>query len=204
MTTTSDLDEPIDGRTARAVRTKDAIVAACIDLIDEGDLRPTGPRIADRAGVSVRSIFQHFDDLDALFSAVGEQVVARIADLVVPIDPAEPLDRRIEAFVAQRTEVLESLTPVLRAALVQAAGSSVIRRQFENGHRFLRAQVGGVFGPELATSPDGEELQQALVVALSWPSWDLLRGAQGLSVGEARTVVGWMVRGALAAGGAPS
>ena len=30
MTTTSDLDEPIDGRTARAVRTKDAIVAACI------------------------------------------------------------------------------------------------------------------------------------------------------------------------------
>lgn len=199
MTTASHLDEPIDGRTARAVRTKDAIVAACIDLIDEGDLRPTGPRIAERAGVSVRSIFQHFDDLDALFSAVGEHVVLRISDLVTTIDPADPLDRRIEAMVDQRTQVLEALTPILRAALVHAAGSVVIRQQFEDGHAFFRAQVARTFERELATSPDAEELRQALVALLSWPTWDVLRGAQGLEPAEARRVVGWMVRSALSA-----
>lgn len=188
MATTSDVVEPIDGRTARAVRTKDAIVDACLGLIDEGDLRPTGPRIAERAGVSVRSIFQHFDDLDALFGAVGEKVVVRIAGLLTPIEADWPLERRIEAFVEQRAQVLEAITPVLRAALVFAASSPVIRQQFDDGHRFMVAQVEQVFAAELAAAPAPAVLRDALVVALSWPAWDLLRGAQAGSVDHARAV----------------
>lgn len=195
---TTDLDEPIDGRTARAVRTKDAIVEACLGLIDEGDLRPTGPRIAERAGVSVRSIFQHFDDLDALFAAVGQRVVVRIGGLIAHIDPSTPLHDRIDAFVHQRAAVLESITPVMRAALVHAASSEVIRGQFEQGHDFMRAQVGEVFGPELEAAPDGEAVLHALVVAVSWTTWDLLRGAQEQSVAQARAVVTLMVRSLLA------
>ncbi|WP_421120485.1 TetR/AcrR family transcriptional regulator [Aquihabitans daechungensis] len=203
MPTDTHVDEPIDGRTARAVRTKDAIVDATLALIDEGDLRPTGPRIAERAGVSVRSIFQHFDDLDALFSAVGLRVVDRIAGLIKPVDPAGPLDQRTAAFLEQRTSVLESLTPVLRAALVHAASSTVIRGQFENGHQFFVAQVDQVFAQEIAAAgAGGPTLRDGLVVALSWPSWDMLRGPQGRSVDEAREVAEMMVRALLAS--APS
>ncbi len=199
MPTDTHVEEPIDGRTARAVRTKDAIVDATLALIDEGDLRPTGPRIAERAGVSVRSIFQHFDDLDALFSAVGLRVVDRIAGLIRPIDTSDPLDQRTSAFLEQRTSVLESLTPVLRAALVHAASSTVIRGQFEDGHEFFVAQVEQVFAPEIAgAGARGTTLRDGLVVALSWPSWDLLRGPQGRSVDEARTVTEAMVRALLA------
>jgi AcrR family transcriptional regulator len=199
MPTDTHVDEPIDGRTARAVRTKDAIVDATLALIDEGDLRPTGPRIAERAGVSVRSIFQHFDDLDALFSAVGERVVVRIAGLITPIDSSAPLAERTSAFLDQRATVVESLTPVLRAALVHAASSTVIRGQFENGHQFLVAQIEETFAPEIAAAGShGTVLRDGLVVALSWPSWDLLRGAQGLSVAEAREVAATIVRSLLA------
>jgi AcrR family transcriptional regulator len=198
-TDTHVLEEPIDGRTARAVRTKDAIVDATLALIDEGDLRPTGPRIAARAGVSVRSIFQHFDDLDALFSAVGERVAMRIAGLIRPIDGTAPLSERTQAFLEQRSTVVESLTPVLRAALVHAASSTVIRGQFEDGHQFLVAQIEEVFAPEIAAAGDrGAALRDGLVVALSWPAWDLLRGAQGRSVEQAREATGSMVRALLA------
>lgn len=197
MSTTSDLTEPMDGRTARAVRTRDAIVDSCLALIDEGDLRPTGPRIADRAGVSVRSIFQHFDDLDALFAAVGAKVAVRIAGLLTHIDPGWERERRIVAFVTQRTEVLETLTPVLRAALVHAAGSPVIRSQFDDGHRFLVEQVEQVFAAELVGSPDAAALRDSLVVVLSWPAWDLLRGAQGRSTAEAAAVVERLLRAVL-------
>ena len=204
MPTDTDVEEPIDGRTARAVRTKDAIVDATLALIDEGDLRPTGPRIAERAGVSVRSIFQHFDDLDALFSAVGERVVIRITALIQPIDPAQPLPERTEAFLVQRAMVMESLTPVLRAALVHAASSTVIRSQFENGHQFLVAQIDEVFAPEIAAAGGhGPVLRDGLVVALSWSSWDLLRGAQGRSVDEARQVAAAIVGALLADAGRP-
>src|SRR3546814_6231042 len=67
----ADLAAPVDGRTLRAMRTREAIFDATFSLIDEGDLRPTAPRVAERAGVSVRSVFQHFDDLESLHAEIG-------------------------------------------------------------------------------------------------------------------------------------
>ena len=199
MAIETEIEQHIDGRTARAVRTRLAIVDACLDLIDEGDLRPTGPRIAERAGVSVRSVFQHFDDLDALFLAVGERVVTRIAAMIHRIDPAAPLDQRAGELVAQRSDVLEALSPVLRAALLQAASSEVIFDQFQAGQEFMVAQIEEVFAPELAGSARPGPLRDALVVAMSWTTWDQLRVPLGRSIDEARDTVAWMVRSALEA-----
>src|SRR5918999_531322 len=82
----------VDGRTARAVRTRNAIVDATIALVEEGDLRPTAPRVAERAEVSVRSVFQHFDDLDSLYAAVAERLYQRVRGLVsADLDQSLPL-----------------------------------------------------------------------------------------------------------------
>ena len=61
-----------DGRTARAERTREKVVDAVLELLDGGDVRPTAERIAKRAGVSERTVFQHFADREALFGAVGD------------------------------------------------------------------------------------------------------------------------------------
>src|SRR5882724_5758839 len=42
--------EPADGRAARSHRSRRAIVNALRELHAEGDLRPTAPRVAERAG----------------------------------------------------------------------------------------------------------------------------------------------------------
>ncbi len=60
---------------------------ATIGLLEDGDLRPTAPRVAERASVSVRSVFQHFDDLETLHAAVAERLVERVAVLVLPVAP---------------------------------------------------------------------------------------------------------------------
>ncbi|HEY4377791.1 MAG TPA: TetR/AcrR family transcriptional regulator, partial [Acidimicrobiales bacterium] len=183
-------DDPVDGRTARGLRTRDAIVDACIGLIDEGDLKPTAPRIAARAGVSVRSVFQHFSDLETLFAAVGARVVERLAGLVVPIDPALDLDARVEALVRQRALLLEVITPIRRAALVHAADSREINRMFQAGHDFIRGEVAGVFAPELAAAgPVASDLLDALDVALAWSTWETLRALDHRSEEEARRVL---------------
>lgn len=179
MTTTPQLaadTEPLDGRTARAVRTRVGLVDATIALVEEGDLRPTAPRIAEQAGVSVRSVFQHFDDLETLFSAVGARVVERLAALIAPIDATEALEVRIAAFAHQRGKVLESVTPINRAAILQLPTSATIERQFRTGHAFLSAQVEEVFAPELdAAGARRHDLLAALVMASSWASWNLHR-----------------------------
>ncbi len=202
MPTTSQLDEPtpaatdqpVDGRTARAVRTRDALVDATIALVEEGDLRPTAPRIAEQAGVSVRSVFQHFDDLETLFSAVGARMVERLAELVRPIDQQAPLPRRIAEFVGQRCRVHEAVTPINRAAIIHAPGSDTISRQFQQGHAFGAAHLAEVFAAELdAAGPRRAALSDALLVVCSWTTWNLLRTLEGRSVEAATDAVRSMV-----------
>lgn len=196
-------DATIDGRTLRSLRTREAIVDATIALLEEGDLRPTAPRVAERAGVSVRSIFQHFEDLERLHAAVAERLVERVAVLVVPIPPSLPLGDRIERFVRQRSELLEAVTPIRRAADVHGPFSQEITARLRDGHAFLREEVASTFGPELhqVRAEERELLLDGLDAALSWPTWEALRQGQDRDMDHARRVLMRMAGALLAAGG---
>lgn len=196
-------DTTIDGRTLRSMRTREAIVDATIALLEQGDLRPTAPRVAERARVSVRSIFQHFEDLERLHAAVAERLVERVAVLVVPIPPSLPLGDRIERFVRQRSELLEAVTPIRRAADVHGPFSREITSRLRDGHAFLREEVASTFGPELdrASATDREVMLDALDAALSWPTWEGLRRGQGRDMDHSRQVLMRMASAVLAAAG---
>jgi TetR/AcrR family transcriptional regulator of autoinduction and epiphytic fitness len=154
------------------MRTREAIVDATIGLLDEGDLRPTAPRVAERADVSVRSVFQHFDDLETLHAAVAERLVERVAVLVVPVPADLPLETRLDRFVHQRALLLEAVTPIRRAADVHGPFSSEITARLRDGQAFLREELVRTFGPELGTDTDRLD---CLDVALSWGTWETLR-----------------------------
>ena len=181
----------VDGRTARAMRTREAIVDAAIALVEEGDIRPTAPRIADRAEVSVRSVFQHFDDLESLYAAVAERLLERVAELVSSVDPTAPLAVRIERFVTQRARLLEAITPIRRAANVHAPFSVEITGRLRSGHEFFTSEVEQAFAPELdrLEEPERGELLDALVVTVSWSSWETLRTLDGSTQARARRVL---------------
>jgi TetR/AcrR family transcriptional regulator, regulator of autoinduction and epiphytic fitness len=191
---------PADGRVARALRTREAIVDACIALVEEGDLRPTAPRIADRAGVSVRSVFQHFDDLPSLHIAVTESIAERMAALVAPIDAALPLDGRIARFVEQRSNLLEAMMPFRVAAGVHGPFAPEIRRAMRAGSAFLRAEVERVFAPELSRVPvtDRAEVTEALATASSGATWETLRTELDDDPARGRVVLARLVRAVLA------
>jgi AcrR family transcriptional regulator len=185
----------IDGRTARALRTREAIVDASIALVDEGDLRPTAPRIAERAGVSVRSVFQHFDDLEGLYAAVADRLIERLGHLNVTVDPAQPLAHRLPDVVRQRSVLLEAITPIRRAAAVHAPFSNEIRQRLQSGHDLLRHDIERLFAAELEAREPQERalLLDSLDTVLSWPSWDNLRALNGRTVEEAIVVIESMV-----------
>ena len=182
---------PTDGRTARAARTRDAIVEATVALVEEGDVRPTAPRIAERAGVSVRSVFQHFDDLPALHTAVVQRVVERLAVLVVPADAARPLADRIDAFAHNRAALLEAVTPFRRAAAVHSPFAPELREAVAQGSAFLRQEVEVAFAPEIEAAAPGDRrrLVDTLAAATSWGVWDGLRADAGDTPEQARVVL---------------
>lgn len=194
---------PVDGRTARAMRTRQAIVDACIALVEEGDLKPTAPRIAERAAVSVRSVFQHFDDLEGLFAAVGDRVLERLVGLVVSVETSIDLDRRLAIVARQRAALLEAVTPIRRATALVAWSSPEVRSRLAAGHQFLRSEVGSAFAPEIdrARRSDGDdaaaELLDALDVACSWSTWEQMRSQLGLDHDAAVAVLERLLAGLL-------
>jgi AcrR family transcriptional regulator len=187
---TTDPTAVIDGRTLRSLRTREAIVDATIGLLEEGDLRPTAPRVAARAGVSVRSVFQHFDDLETLHASVAERLVERVAVLVVPVLPDLPRADRLDRFVHQRALLLEAVTPIRRAADVHGPFSTEITARLRDGQAFLRDEVVRTFAPELdAAGDDRLDLLDSLDVALSWSTWEGIRAGIGRDQSTAERVM---------------
>jgi TetR/AcrR family transcriptional regulator of autoinduction and epiphytic fitness len=182
------------------LRTREAIVDACIAMIEQGDLRPTAPRLAERAGVSVRSVFQHFDDLPSLHIAVAQRVAERMAALLVPPDTSLPLDRRLDRFVEQRGALLEAATPYRRAAQVHGPFSPEIRRAITMAEFYLASEVEATFAPELdgVEAAERAELVKALAIAASWAPWDVLRVEHQVSPEGARAVMARTLRALLA------
>jgi TetR/AcrR family transcriptional regulator of autoinduction and epiphytic fitness len=179
----------IDGRTLRSMRTREAIVDATISLLELGDLRPTAPRVAEAAGVSVRSIFQHFDDLETLHAAVAERLVQRVSMLLVAVAPDVPLDERLETFVHLRALLLEAVTPIRRAADVHGPFSKEITARLRDGQAYLRAEVERTFAPELDAADDRGQVLDALDGALSWRSWEGLRAGLDRDLAQAEAVL---------------
>jgi TetR/AcrR family transcriptional regulator of autoinduction and epiphytic fitness len=177
-----------DGRTVRAERTRQALVDALIALLDEGDVRPTAERIAERAGVSERSVFQHFPGRESLFEAVARQQYERVMPTLRPVDASLPLSERIDALVDQRARLYELIKGVRRGALLLEAESNAVAGWLATARNAKAAEVERVFRRELERTPQRERgaLRAALVSAAAWTAWEGYRFHQGLGVERAR------------------
>ncbi|MEA2362174.1 MAG: TetR/AcrR family transcriptional regulator, regulator of autoinduction and epiphytic fitness [Thermoleophilaceae bacterium] len=186
--------EQRDGRTVRAERTRQALVDSLLGLLDEGLLTPTAAAIAARAGVSERSVFQHFPDREGLFEAVAREQYERVVPTLRPIDSSMPLPDRIDQFVQQRARLYELIGGVRRAALLIEHESSSVAGWLVTARQAKAAEAERVFRRELDAIPadEREPLRAALIALCSWAAWDGWRTHQRLSVARSR--------GALAAG----
>lgn len=189
-----------DGRSARSRRTRDAVVEALLGLIDEGDPKPGAQRVAERAGVSTRTVFAHFTSLDDLYRAGAERATATVLSLLTPIDLDRPLPERIDALCTQRARVNEQIGPIRRAAALQAPFSPTLTDIRDKARQASHAQLDRVLGPELdhLDPPARRRRLVALDVALCGEAWDQLRRGHGLPADEAVLVLRETVRSLVA------
>ena len=186
--------DALDGRLARSARTRRAIVDALRSLHHEGDLLPTAPRVAERAGVSVRTVWQHFDDVETLFVEAGRRDLEIAMTFLAFIDPGLPLATRIEKLVDQRSLMYEEMAPVWRAARLKAPFSPAIRATRDRMVRLGRRQLERVFADVLAAADASNALLAALETATGWAAWECLRAELDLDVPAARAATELTVR----------
>jgi TetR/AcrR family transcriptional regulator of autoinduction and epiphytic fitness len=185
----------VDGRTARSERTRSAIVDAHLELIRDGDLRPTADRIAKQAGVSLRALWSHFADMEALFTASGRRVLELRAAGHRPVPPGLPLTERIAAYSAQQASLLEEIGPTAKAAALKEPFSDVLQRYRKLHVARTRDELAALFAAEL--DGDAERLN-ALIAVSMWPTWSTWRETMGLSPEAARSALARTIAALLA------
>ena len=201
MTPEADARAEVDGRRARGERSRAAIVDAALQLLVEGDDLPSSVMVAERAGVTQRTLFRHFDSVDDLMAeAVGHQ--SRIvASYLRPLDASGTLDERIDRLVEVRTALFRRIAAVRRRALRLQVRHPVVAKGLWAAQQGQREQVARLFAEELAELP--ARALDALDLVTSWEAWDRLEGGQGLDDDATAEVLRTLVRGVLANGSRP-
>ena len=181
-----------DGRRARREQNRAAVLDALAELYGEGVYEPSAAQIAERAGLSSRSLFRYFDDVDDLNLATIDQQLARARPLLaVDARPEDPPGTKVERLVDARLRLYESIAPAARAARIGAWRHPVLARQVTSSRSHLRHQIERLFAPELTAM--GTERATAAVatteVLCSFEGSELLCVDQGLTRSQAAAAI---------------
>ncbi len=179
-----DVDADGDGRRARRERNRLAVVDAMLTLYASGNLDPSSDQIAERAGLSPRSLFRYFDDIDDLVRVA----VARHHDRVAPLaaldtTTAAPLDERVQRLVEQRLRLFGAIASVGTVARVRAPFQPLIAAELATARGFWREQLRQLFAPELRAlgKATAAHVVASIDVLTSYESVQLLRDDQHLT-----------------------
>jgi TetR/AcrR family transcriptional regulator, regulator of autoinduction and epiphytic fitness len=174
----------IDGRTARRNRNRDAVLDAMITLTRESHDEPPVELIAERAGVSYRSVYRYFEDRNELMLAA----IGRVMGEVWPIFDIEQLgegelDERIERFITSRLAAYGELAPLTRLAVRRSITEPAVMAEFDNVRSFLQGQLQTQFAPELdhLESSDRDLVVAALDVVFQFEALEFLSRYEGMT-----------------------
>ena len=179
-----------DGRRLRSERTRQYIIEAYLSLLSESTRVPTSAQIAERAGYSVRSLFERFPDLLTLSLAAADFAFAQANAQAVIRDAGADRQTRIRSQVETRGGTCERWLPLWRALSVNQHMSPELKQRL----RFMRDAVVRrlelMYRPELATlaEVDRRRLLIALEALTDFECWARTRFEHGMSIGEACAV----------------
>jgi AcrR family transcriptional regulator len=179
----------VDGRRLRSERTKQAIIEAYLELLRESPLIPTAAQIAQRAGISVRSVFERFNDLNALSLATADFAIAQAQAESAARDVHADRAARIRSHVHTRAIACEKWLPLWRVLVTTQQELSELRQRVTLARLGNVARMRLMYGPELELLPERERerLLMVLGTVVSFESWDQMRHGYRLSIEECET-----------------
>ncbi len=175
----------VDGRRARRDRNRNLALDCAIEMFSEESLVPSIEDVAQRSGLSLRSLYRYFEDADALVHAAIERSLASDNPFAhIPAIGEGPLSERIEVFVDVRVRLYLMFEASFRATIHHASRNPPILEALEATRRRLRRQFEAQFAPELGVVRKGtrELLLNAGDALTQFDTIDMLRRFRRLSV----------------------
>lgn len=196
---TSDSPPPIDGRRARGARNKSAVVAALLELYQSGEVQPSAARIASMAGVSERSVFRYFDDMEDLATTAVAIQWDRVVHFYTDLSPQGTFQERLAAIVDHRLALYDKVSGVFRVSMIAAVRIGTAAQAVEQRRDYLRRQARKQFRSEIDSQTDPAIAAAIVDYSLSLENIDYLRRSLGLSESRIKDVITENLRCVLAA-----
>jgi len=177
----------VDGRRQRSERTRQAIMDAYIALLRERPQIPTAAQIAVRAGVSTRSIFERFDDLQTLSLATVDYAFAIGESQVVARNVDGDRQTRLRSHVETRARTCEQWLPLWRVVVNNASRLDELDVRIRIVREVVSRRIELMYAPELGSvdADKRRDLLVALEILTDFESWGRMREVNGLSFEEA-------------------
>jgi AcrR family transcriptional regulator len=196
MTSTDEKAETpqLDGRRARSRSSRSKIVEAMLHLVGNGDVAPSAARVADIAGVGLRTVFRHFDDMDALYREMSAVIEERVLPIIAQPLMGSNWKAKMSEIADRRAIVFETILPYRISANLKRFQSSYLMQDYQ---RLLKAEADGIEALLPESAKKDTVGMRGLNVILSFQTWRLLRHDQGLSTDDARHVIKRLLTDAL-------
>ncbi len=180
-----------DGRRARRHRGRDQVIDAWLELVFEGDVCPSAVAVAERAEVSLRSVFRYFDDVDELWERGTLRFVEEHCELFKPLRPADTCAERVQAVVEARLRLFAQCAPLTRALLARAPIRPEVDALVDEWRNRLTAGVLDYLQADLDAldSSSSAAAQYGMLSLLSFGNLHLLHNKYGLSIDEVHQVL---------------
>ena len=191
--------EAVDGRVVRRARSRQRIIDAVVHLATDQGVEPTADKVAALAGVTTRTVFRHFDDMESLHREIVADLRAQADALHVDFDPRRGWRGQLDELVLRRTDIFERFTGhILWAQALRQSSAAVetdVQAFYRRMRNSLKLRLPGALVDERAAFAEVE-------VVLSWEVWLRLRRDQKLSVKQSTAVVQNLLSAVLAQHGA--
>ena len=190
--------ETADGRIVRGHNNRRRIVAAMLELVRAGAISPGAEEVADRAGVGLRTVFRHFDDMDSLYREMAEAMRHELQPIVAAPFVSRNWKGRLGEMVDRRARLFERAMPFKNAADVHRHRSTFLRKDYETMRSEERAALEAALP---AAMRNDKGFFEAIDQALSFSTWQHLRRDQKLTQAQARHTVEYAMRALVGAAG---
>jgi len=177
MLTQFPIQEQTDGRRQRSEASRERIVKAMLALVAEGDVSPGAENVAARAGVGLRTVFRHFENMESLYQQISAAVTAELVPMAKEPYRSTDWPGQLTELIERRAEIFERVMPYKIAGEVHRHQSAFLDRQ---AAEFVREQRTGLIQLLPAEIQGDAALLEGLDLLLSFESWRRLRKDQKL------------------------
>ncbi len=176
----------VDGRTARKNTNKDAVVEAALKLFEAGNTNPKMEDIAAAAGVSVRSAYRYFSNVEEITQAAAVENLAKYGALFeVENLGVGTLDERIRNLITSRMRLFDEAHAMISAVMIHRYEDNFIGNMLQWRLQHMYLQKLEMFSAELSRLPalESQQVAAALDGILSFDNAEHMRRQLGFTSG---------------------